>query len=219
MKIKWFLVVLCFIYFIYCKERNDSIEISYRSLNDFDAHYVFNFKDTEANLKMINDYAIRRILLSKKYNDSLRQALMSSKKRTPSTLEEALNGNFPSTATDLVLYKAPKPYTLNPVDSTYILLIYKIDENIYKITDIEIPNIKTTSRILVKEKVTNPGITVLECNANVSLATLKQAIVKIKKLNYHKSVSSYTYQLVNTKERIAYFRYTREGKYLEITFP
>ncbi|MBL4746629.1 MAG: hypothetical protein JKY08_09715 [Flavobacteriaceae bacterium] len=218
MRIKQFLAVLILL-FTGCEEKNNVMEIKYFSLNDFDANYVFNLKNNKEGIKKMNDYAINYVFLSKKHNDSLKLLHININRTKPPTFNDVLKGNLPSVATDLVFYKPPGEYTLKSSGISDILLVYKIEQESYRVKGIEVPNTQMDAELTIIEIEKEENTRIFEYNRPLNLEVLKSLIVKISDLNYHNKIKNYTYVFKNRDNLSTIcFLYEEYGDYLSLTF-
>ncbi|MGE8552415.1 MAG: hypothetical protein ACN6OB_00585 [Chryseobacterium jejuense] len=214
----YFLAILLLINLTACmKHPAKNMEIKYTSINDVYGNYVFNFKDSTDGIKRINDFAEKDILTSKKVADSINTKIAGL------TKEEAakyLSGqSLPTSASNIIFYNAPGEFSGEPKTDD-ILVEYELDEDNFKIKDLNIPNPKSKEEIsaVAVSKTSQSGSITIKGNT-VTLGTLKAIIRAIDEAGYHRNSDQYVYTVNGEKNQPLFsFIYEQKGKYFRLSF-
>jgi len=195
-----------------------NMEIRYTSINDVYGNYVFNFNDSTAGLKMINDFAEKDIKDSKKVADSVNNKMAElSKEETSQIMKEQ---SLPTSASNIIFYKNPGDFSGEP-KADDILIEYELDENNFKIKGLNIPETHKNTpvfSIIIDNKDSNNGI-VKVLAKNINLHSLDNIIDEINKAGFHRNSEHYVYLVQGEGEKqLMAISYEQSGKYLKLSF-
>ncbi|MBC9931200.1 hypothetical protein [Chitinophaga qingshengii] len=192
-----------------CTNQAAKMEIRYTSLNDYDAHYVFNLKDSPAGLMHLYGYTLQDLKASKHYRDSIQAS------GHPYDARESL----PLKAEPVVLYTPPNEWEGAP-DSSHMIISFSTDEDSYRINGITVFACKQ-SHIQVKSlEKKNSGCTLQLNTASLNLCALRCMLQQTDTLKYQLGADNFTYSFVNSNsQKLLAIAYTEKGRYLELIFP
>ncbi|KQS89915.1 hypothetical protein ASG21_13125 [Chryseobacterium sp. Leaf394] len=194
-----------------------NMEIRYTSINDVYGNYVFNFNDSTAGLKMINDFAEKDIEDSKKVTDSLNNRIAKLDKDGASQMMSGQS--LPTSASDITFYSIPGDFSGEPKNDD-ILIEYELDENNFKIQKLNIPKAKKKTQIplTVENHALNKGIVKVSAKS-IDLNTLYNIIDEINKAEFHHNSEQYVYLIQGEGEKLLMsIHYEQSGKYLKFSF-
>lgn len=185
-------IVLIFAILFACNTVDKKMSIRYTSLNDYDAHYIFNIENTFNGLQEINTYALEEIQAQKKFVDSLKSS--SYVDSVSSAYQENIkSSSFSLMAEDLYLYTPPTSF--DRVSNEDIVLQYVLNENSFVIEDIVVGQSYTPSSFTIKETKNETQSSLQVNTEEFTLEVLSQVLEKIKKVGHHHQENRYTYYI------------------------
>ncbi|TPN89122.1 hypothetical protein [Aquimarina algicola] len=192
------------------------MEIRYTSLNDFDAHYIFDLNNNIKGIHRIHKYASEEIKAQKHVIDSLLKSGYAD--HLPKTYQEHLyNPSLSLTATDIYMYTPPK--LLDRVRDEELVIWYEFNEETFTIKEIHIGNSYQSLSHNIKTTKTNNLCTFNIDSDQLTLNILYQIFEKIKKLKYQLDHETFTYQItINPNKKVLEITYHNKGNSLLLDF-
>lgn len=194
-----------------CTHHATKMEIRYTSLNDYDAHYVFNLKDSPAGLMQLYGYTLQDLRDAKHYRDSV----------LASGHQYDARESLPLKSGPVTLYTPPNEWKGAP-DSSHMIMTFSTDEDNYRINGITVhackqPNIQVNT---LEKK--DSSCTLQLNTAALNLCALQCMLQQTGALKYQLDTNNFTYSFVNNNnnsQQLLAIAYTEKGKYLELIFP
>lgn len=213
---RMFLYFLIAVTFLNCDDGNGPNDIRNTSLNDYTAHYIFEFDNTKLALKKMNDYALNEIAAQKHFVDSLKKTGY-----TPaSTMEEMFEkGSLSLTATDVTLYTPPSEFSFDPVDDKDIVVVYNLGEESFKVENISVGEQYAKGTMSIEEQFID-NTSVLNIDTEVlSLEALYQVLEKTRALGRQEKYNTFKY-VVHNHNNISLLEviYTEKGKHISLNY-
>lgn len=219
MKINYLIIVILVSLLSCNNTKKQEMKIRYTSINDYDANYIFDFQNNKAGLKMINQYVIEDIKSSKHFADSIVNKL--GKLNNIEKTKYLSENNLPTKATDVSLYIAREDLNWDPNNNNDLLIVYKLDENTFKITDFKIPyKSDKKNDITIQDTGIEKNSCILKINKDsFHIETLKLIKEKIDKLNYQKQENDFSYLVKNNNDvEMIKITFTEKGKHISLTY-
>lgn len=207
-----------FLFFSCTSDNNEPMQIRHTKLNDYYADYIFNLKNDNNGLKMIIDFA-------NKSNDETKRIHESHKKESEKKNKEKLtNGDnyeytfeFRTGVSDMIFYTPPNEFSFDRPREKDVVINFQRKEGKCIFTDIEIPHRFLENDLVIDEISTKENKTILKTNKPLNLGVLKGIMKKIHQLNYHLKENTYTYEVLNNRDKDTLtMLYNSYGKYLNI---
>ncbi|MBO6183160.1 MAG: hypothetical protein J6O88_00515 [Chryseobacterium sp.] len=198
------------------KNTAKNMEIRYTSINDVYGNYVFNFNDSTSGLKMINDFVEKDIQESKKVADSVNNQMARLSTEEASKLMKGQS--LPTSAGNITFYNAPSDFSGEP-KAEDILIEYELDENNFKIKNLNVPAKKNAQvTVSAKNKTADTGIVKVSAK-NININILNTVISEINKVRFHRHSDRYKYIVQGEEEnQLMSIQYDQNGKYLKLSF-
>ncbi|MGK6342030.1 hypothetical protein ACMGDK_07320 [Chryseobacterium sp. DT-3] len=192
------------------------MEIKYTSINDVYGNYVFSFQDNINGIQKINDFAEEDIQDSKKVTDSINSHIAGL---TKEEAQKYIAGqSLPTSAGNITFYNAPGDFDGEP-KADDILIEYDLDEDNFKIKNLNIPNTKATDlNSLTVINQTQESCIIKIPGSDITLQGLNSILKKINETGFHRNSEQYVYIIKGEKDQLMSFLYEQKGKYFSLSF-